>query len=506
MKCATAAEMRAMDQRAVHAHGISETELMQRAAQAMLDALCAHYGRTCRYGIFCGCGNNGGDGYALGELMADAGMSLTICARDGQLSPGAAVYAERAAEKGVRIARMDQADEVIADSDVLVDALFGTGISREMSGADAALADRLNESGKPVAAVDIPSGMHADGEWMSAHTVKAELTVTFVCLKEAMLKLPQREWCGKIEVRPIGMPPAAVQCADTAIVLDDERVRAMLPRRMPHSHKGTYGRVLLIAGSLNMSGAPRLCAQAILRAGAGLLTCMIPAGIHDIVASAIPEAMYRPLAMDENGQIAVSALPQPEQLRGFDLIVIGNGMGRGSSTRAAVQLVLDSGVPCILDGDALYEAGMHGLLPTHRDSALIVTPHLRELEYLSGIPLSQISRDPRQCALTLAQRYPYLCVAAKDDFTWIVQESRQAVNITGNDGLAKGGSGDVLCGIIAGLYAQGRQAFESACAGVYLHAAAARHLAGHCDTMSILPHELSECLGSVCASLRRQRP
>ena len=173
MKCATAAEMRAMDQRAVHAHGISETELMQRAAQAMLDALCAHYGRTCRYGIFCGCGNNGGDGYALGELMADAGMSLTICARDGQLSPGAAVYAERAAEKGVRIARMDQADEVIADSDVLVDALFGTGISREMSGADAALADRLIESGKPVAAVDIPSGMHADGEWMSAHTVKA---------------------------------------------------------------------------------------------------------------------------------------------------------------------------------------------------------------------------------------------------------------------------------------------------------------------------------------------
>ena len=163
MKCATAAEMRAMDQRAVHAHGISETELMQRAAQAMLDALCAHYGRTCRYGIFCGCGNNGGDGYALGELMADAGMSLTICARDGQLSPGAAVYAERAAEKGVRIAGMDQADEVIADSDVLVDALFGTGISREMSGADAALADRLNESGKPVAAVDIPSGMHADG-------------------------------------------------------------------------------------------------------------------------------------------------------------------------------------------------------------------------------------------------------------------------------------------------------------------------------------------------------
>ena len=506
MKCATAAEMRAMDQRAVHAHGISETELMQRAAQAMLDALCAHYGRTCRYGIFCGCGNNGGDGYALGELMADAGMSLTICARDGQLSPGAAVYAERAAEKGVRIAGMDQADEVIADSDVLVDALFGTGISREMSGADAALADRLNESGKPVAAVDIPSGMHADGEWMSAHTVKAELTVTFVCLKEAMLKLPQREWCGKIEVRPIGMPPAAVQCADTAIVLDDERVRAMLPRRMPHSHKGTYGRVLLIAGSLNMSGAPRLCAQAILRAGAGLLTCMIPAGIHDIVASAIPEAMYRPLAMDENGQIAVSALPQSEQLRGFDLIVIGNGMGRGSSTRAAVQLVLDSGVPCILDGDALYEAGMHGLLPTHRDSALIVTPHLRELEYLSGIPLSQISRDPRQCALTLAQRYPYLCIAAKDDFTWIVQESRQAVNITGNDGLAKGGSGDVLCGIIAGLYAQGRQAFESACAGVYLHAAAARHLAAHCDTMSILPHELSECLGSVCASLRRQRP
>ncbi|MEE0774363.1 MAG: NAD(P)H-hydrate epimerase, partial [Merdibacter sp.] len=356
MKCATAAEMRAMDQRAVHAHGISETELMQRAAQAMLDALCAHYGRTCRYGIFCGCGNNGGDGYALGELMADAGISLTICARDGQLSPGAAVYAERAAEKGVRIAGMDQADEVIADSDVLVDALFGTGISREMSGADAALADRLNESGKPVAAVDIPSGMHADGEWMSAHTVKAELTVTFVCLKEAMLRLPQREWCGKIEVRPIGMPPAAVQCADPAIVLDDERVRAMLPRRMPHSHKGTYGRVLLIAGSLNMSGAPRLCAQAILRAGAGLLTCMIPAGIHDIVASAIPEAMYRPLAMDENGQIAISALPQPEQLRGFDLIVIGNGMGRGSSTRAAVQLALDSGVPCILDGDALYEA------------------------------------------------------------------------------------------------------------------------------------------------------
>lgn len=503
MKCATAAEMRAMDACAIHEHGIPEIELMRRAAAALQHSLFAAYGKRRRYGIFCGCGNNGGDGYALAEMMADEGVPVMICARGGTLSRSAAYYAKRAADKGVRIVAQSAAEEVIAHSDVLVDALFGTGISRELNAEDAALCDLLTNSGRHVAAVDIPSGMHADGEWMSAHTVKAERTVTFACLKKAMLKLPQREWCGKIEVCPIGMPAAAIRCADPALVLDAQAVRGMLPRRKPHSHKGTYGKVLLIAGSLQMSGAPRLCAQAILRAGAGLLTCMIPEGIHAIVASAVPEAMFRPWPMDDNGQFALDALPDETWLRSFDLIVVGNGMGRGPSTRAIVQRVLDSGIPCILDGDALFETGKHALLPAQREQTVIVTPHLRELEYLSGVSLAQISADPRQSAAMLASRYPYLCVVAKDDLTWIMQGERQSVNIIGNDGLAKGGSGDVLCGIIAGLYAQGRQAYESACAGVYLHALSACMLAEECDTMSILPHELSECLGKACAKLRR---
>ena len=501
---ATNEEMRRMDQRMAEEAHVSVRQLMMQAATALLERLRALYSASCRYGIFCGSGNNGGDGFALALLLKDLQLPFVICAADGKRSPAAAYYAEQLQREGTNIYDLTAAEEVIGACDVIIDALFGTGLNRELSGIYAQVVSQINRSKKTIVAVDIPSGMDGNAALNSEVCVCADRTITFECLKKGMLSFEQRKKCGKIDVVSIGILPQYRQCSDPTLVLTKDHVRTMLPRRYVHSHKGTYGKVLIVGGSRHMSGAVVLCARALLRSGAGMVTCMIPQCIHEIVASQLQEAMFKPIS-DDGTQMVIAGFAEISELETYDLIVAGNGMGRGPNTLRIVERILQSSVPCILDGDALYEAGKKHLFPAQRSSAVIVTPHLKELEYLTSIPLQQLQAAPWTGARRLLSQYPYLCVVAKDDLTWIFYQDKQALNIIGNNGLAKGGSGDVLCGMTAGLFAQSKDPFSAACAAVYAHASCADLLIKRMDPMGMLPSDLIEQLPGVYAMLRKNK-
>lgn len=503
MKIADAAELKRMDEEAIGLYGVSLEALIESAAQALKAELLAVYGRSCRYAVVCGPGNNGQDGAALTRLLWNEQIDCLLCTKEEQTKrqkavsdltvPSADKQEQRNKPKETKRENSysyAQIDAVLRQADVIVDALFGTGLHRPLSGEYARLVQAINACGKPVVACDIPSGMDADGSWFDETIIQADRTVSFACIKKGMLCMPQRGYCGKIVVRNIALPPAVVRCTDDTLVLDAAQVGSWLPKRRAHSHKGTYGRVLLIGGSRQMSGAVVLCAKALLRSGAGLLTCMIPDCIHPMLAAQLQEAMFEPLPSDAAGHFHEAFLPDLEQLQQYDLIVAGNGMGRCHSTRRIIERVLQSEVACIIDGDGLYEIGKGQLLPdTHRQDVLL-TPHLKELSYLSEAPFDAICRRPWEAATSLIQRYPYVSLIVKDDWTWILSRDKRALNIIGNDGLATGGSGDVLCGMAGGLYAQSGNAFASACCAVYAHAWSADRLASQMDTMSLLPSDI----------------
>lgn len=499
---ATNEEMRRMDQRAVQEGYRSMRQLMKQAADALFEALCRRYGRNSCYGIFCGSGNNGGDGYALALRMKAEGIPFVICALKTPQSACACYYAQQLEEQGVRVQPLSQYAQVIEQADILVDALFGTGLNRPLDAESAQLVQALNASEKLIVAVDIPSGLDGDGVLRGDTVVHAAHTVTFECVKKGMLPYTARTCCGRIECVSIGMPKEVKACADPTDVLDAALVRRYLPRRRAQSHKGSYGKVLVIAGSRCMSGAVILCLKALLRSGAGLVTCLLPEDIHPIVAGQVAEAMYRPQPSDANGQLIASTCLRGIDLRDYDLIVVGNGMGRGASVRSIVQQVLASDVACLLDGDAIYEAGTYGLLPPTRTKPVLLTPHPQELSYLCQEPIATLREHPQQSAQAFANTHPYVTIVAKDDITWICQSQRLALNINGSDGLAKGGSGDALCGMIAGLYAQTNDPFEAACAGVYVHAYTAQQLVAHTDSMSLLASDLIEALPKTYHFLR----
>lgn len=498
---ASSEEMRRMDARMVSERHIGMEQLVKQAGDALYDVLMRTYGANKCYAIFCGSGNNGADGMALALRMQSEGVTFVLCAPLAPLSDCARVYADRLTQAKVLIRQSLDARE-IERCDVLVDALFGTGINRPIEGVCADLIDLMNAGGKPIVAVDIPSGLDGDGALAMGKVVRASHTVSFACVKWGMLAYARRCCCGRIECVDIGIPKALIQGRDQTLLLETKTVQAMLPKRYAQSHKGSYGRVLVIGGSTHMSGALVLCVRAVLRSGVGLVTCALPNGIHTIVASQIQEAMYRPLPQD-HGQICARAFAENIRLEEYDLIVVGNGMGKGENTRSIVAQVLASEVPCILDGDALYEAGTHDLLPQSRLHDVILTPHPKELSILCKEPLSSLREHPWQSVQKLSERYPYVTIAAKDDVTWVLGKGQRALNIGGSDGLAKGGSGDVLCGMIAGLYAQWRDAFAAVCAAVFTHAYSAQRLAQRMDTMSMLPSDLIAELPNAYAQIRR---
>ncbi|SDX21292.1 NAD(P)H-hydrate dehydratase [Paenibacillus sp. PDC88] len=433
--------------------------------------------------ILTGKGNNGGDGLVCARHLQEAGMKVTIvyAVSPSTLEQDAALQRDAAAAYSIPAVVYSEKEPLSFHGVTgIVDALLGTGSNGAPRKAYAALIREANESGLPIVSADIPSGLNADtGELYEPH-IRAEITVCFGLLKRGLTQYPGAEAAGRIVVRSIGIPSKlAADQGGTVQVLTEEVLEGSLGmdlalRRSGEGHKGTYGHVLLTAGTLAMSGAGLLSARASLRSGCGLATWALPYELMPHVIGKVPELMLADAVRGNDGLWTEESAERVIQLaEGKDVLAIGPGLGRfEGDTRWLRRIVEACDVPIVLDADALNMAAAGGedfFLGMSRTAPLILTPHPGEMARLMGISTKDVQRDRITHAEAYAERTGVILVLKGSRTVIAAPSGSTYINLTGHPGMGTGGAGDVLTGIIAGLLAQGWSAEQAAAYGVYLH-------------------------------------
>ncbi len=505
MKALTAAEMRQVERLITERYGISTSQLMESAGQSVNENIRNHFrsnhmDRPYRVAVLCGKGNNGGDGFVAARHLQKETPSFHVrvylFAPAQELRGDAAENCQRWTEGGGAITEVttelawEKLWQEISWADIIVDALLGTGLRGGATGVIARAIEDLNHFSRNatspipafIVAVDTPSGLPSDGEAAQGPVLRAHKTVTFLAPKVGQLISPDASCCGELTVRLIGAPLALAEEVGIGSLRwagPDEFASLPLIRAVD-SHKGTFGHVLLVAGSLGKSGAAVLAGSASLYAGAGLTTIATPDAVLPIVAAAHPEYMTEPLSSTETGTVSaanVSSGRFAKLLHEKTVLSLGPGLGTHPETQQFVlDVVRDAETPIILDADGLNAfAGKSDLLRSRKSPSLAITPHPGEMARLLGIKTSDVQSDRVKAACAAARQWN-ACVILKGFHTIIASsDGRVWVNTTGGPSLAKGGSGDVLTGVLAAMTAQfGTQDWLRVLAlGVYLHGAAA---------------------------------
>ncbi|MGM9614360.1 MAG: NAD(P)H-hydrate dehydratase [Oscillospiraceae bacterium] len=460
MELAMAAGMKAADRTAIEERGIDSLLLMERAAGFVAEAAAEYCVADGPAVLFCGPGNNGGDGVAAARLLMERGIpvrAFLVGARE-KMTADTRAMERRLLETGGVLEDFRPADGMTAakEAGVIVDALFGVGLSRELTGDALAAVQLMNRASAPVIAADIASGVSADTGLVLGEAVRAACTVTFSMAKPGHFIEPGCVYCGELRVCDIGIPADVLKTAGCGIyAIHGEDLR--LPARNRLSHKGDHGKLLILGGCAGYTGAPSLCARAAVRAGAGLVYIGVPEDIYAVTAVKNDEAM--PFARTD----ALVA----ERLSQSDVCVIGPGMGRSEDTLALTRYVLkNAGTrPVVADADALWALSQEPALLDATEAALVLTPHEGEFARLLGRSVHDRLHD----ALRFAETHDCAVVLKGHRTICAFPDGRAYVIDAGNPGMAKGGSGDVLAGIIGAMLGQltGRRAVVTAC---WLHA------------------------------------
>ena len=523
MKALTAAEMREVDRLTTERYGISQAQLMEKAgksvAEFILQKISLRFQAPARkVVVLCGKGNNGGDGFVLARQLRPEIRHVTaiLFGTAAELRGDAAANFQRWREEGgecalvVDDAGWAAAAQAIRSADVIVDALLGTGLRGAATGFVAKAIQFLNEwswnamAAAPalIVAVDTPSGLPADGESAEGLVVRAHATVTFTAPKIGQLLSANSDCCGELVVRAIGSPGELIEEQGKGAVRwagPEEFAKLPLVRRAD-SHKGLYGQVLVIAGSVGKSGAAELAGLGALKAGAGLVTVAVPEPVQPVVAGSQAELMTEPLATAGDGSIAIdlNKAALARILAGKTVLAIGPGLGQETGTQKFIRaLVRETELPTILDADGLNAFARQGdALRDRKSQFLAITPHPGEMARLLGISNAEVQKDRVKIAKESAARWN-AHVLLKGFHTILAGPDGQIfVNTTGNPGLAKGGSGDVLTGILAALTGQfGTKDWLRVLAlGAWLHGRAAETLAEDADESGILAGEVARAL------------
>ncbi len=482
MKIVTAAQMQELDRRTIHEAGVPGKVLMERAGEGVVAALEEMFGspRGTTITIFCGKGNNGGDGLVVARLLRRKRCKVHVCllAKPQDLKCDAKTMYQQfskltGAPKVLANPSKEKILQLIAQSDLLVDALLGTGISMAVKDHFQSAIEAMNGSGLPTIAVDIPSGINTDTGAIMGTAVQARLTATLGLPKLGLYLGPAIDHVGEIHFVDIGIPGSYIDDMNISVeLMTQSSTRDLLPDRKPSSHKGTFGHAGIIAGSPGKTGAASLAAQAALRVGTGLVTVATPESANVSLEAKTLEVMTMPMAETHEHTLSLASLPL---LKDFAHMRDAIGIGPGLTTQTeTVQLIhaLLSGIdrPCVIDADALNAlAGHTDLLRTCR-STPILTPHPGEMARLLGTTSTQeINADRLTIAKDFAQVHS--CVLVLKGARTIVAgpDGQAAICPTGNPGMATAGMGDVLTGMITGLLAQGLSAIQAAMAGVFLH-------------------------------------
>lgn len=485
-------EMRAMDRHSIDTIGIPSIVLMERAAYAVVQEMRGRLSGRPSILVVCGTGNNGADGLAAARMLLMDGFPVQISVV-GDLEHATEEWnvQKNICENlgmSIRNGAPDYAYIIENHFSVIVDALLGTGLSRLVTGVYEDAIAAINRTESYVVAVDIPSGISSDTGAVLGIAVKADLTVSFQCRKLGTALFPGRDYSGELVVRDIGIAPESLESVHPrAFTLDMEDVRA-LPKRPAYSHKGTFGRVLIMAGSKNMAGAAYLSGLAAYRTGAGLVRIFTVEENREILQTLLPEAI---LSTYSAGIVPVDQLQ--ELCQWADAVVIGPGMGVSDQSRSLVAYMLQYGkMPMVLDADALNTISANPELKELFRPGLVLTPHLAEMSRLSGLTVSRISVDLPQAARAFSRRYGVTLVL-KDACTLVADGiDRLYVNTCGNSGMATGGSGDVLSGVIGALLAAGEmEVFEAAAMGVLMHGLAGDRAAAELGERAVMAEEIA---------------
>lgn len=482
----TGKEAAKIDKHAIYEMGMPGIVLMERAAMSAAALLMKQESLEFRFLAVSGAGNNGGDAVAVARILHENGykVAITTVANEDKMSDDLKVQLVLASNCGVPMLPISCIEDDMFD--VMIDGIFGIGLSREVTGVYRYVIEKINESRAKCYAIDIPSGISADvGECLGV-AVKADYTVTFGVNKQGLVLYPGCEYAGEVFVMDIGFPRKSVLQAEPVSYIYEKEDLFRMPARMTRSHKGSYGHVLVVAGSESMSGACFLAAKAAYCSGAGLVRVVSSPCNRDVLLSALPEILF-----SKREELANAIL-------WADVIVAGPGLGRDEEAKDIVKNIVEKAdVPVILDGDALF------LLPQITDTLsgqFILTPHVKEMTYLTGKSSPELLAD--MAGATKEAACKWNCVIAHKDARTIVSDGNKVyINISGNDGMATGGSGDVLAGLMGGLTAQGMSLRDAAELSVYLHGLAGDYMALEKSKYSLMASDILTGIGKVLAKI-----
>lgn len=486
-----AIQMKEADLYTINELNITSLELMEQAAISCIDVMKEKQLDMSHVCIVCGAGNNGGDGFAIARLLADENIKVTVVMAGNfdKVTKETDYQIKRLIKSGVSI----ENNYVPSEYSIIVDAIFGVGLSRKIEGKYYELIQQLNSSSGIKFAVDIPSGISADNGEILGISFKADYTVTFQAEKIGHVIYPGKDYCGEIITKDIGISEIYFENnSDVAVIYDKEDYKKLLPIRTENSHKGTYGKLLVIAGCKGMSGAAYMNALSAYMSGAGLVQIYTAEENRIILQSLLPEAIITTYENYDEKQLL-------HLIRWSDAICIGSGLGLSEVSRKILKTVIsESDVPCVIDADGLNILGEHlWYLDKRKNNQFILTPHMKEMSRLTGVSIGTIIKDRKKIIEEFTTKYQFTCVL-KDSKTFIKTfNERIVINTSGNSSMAKAGSGDVLAGIIAGILVQNKSCSNSAVLGTYIHGKCGDVARSEIGSYSVMARDLIKCIGVV---------
>ncbi|MCL2677761.1 MAG: NAD(P)H-hydrate dehydratase [Clostridiales bacterium] len=512
MRLLTGEEMRAADEAASKHFGIPGIVLMENAALGVVEQTRLLLGelKGARAVVFCGGGNNGGDGFAIARHLFNRGAEVRVflLAEEEGLKDDALTNYRIICNLGLTPQVIRDAQQInllrlaIYSADVVIDAIIGAGLSGSLNALALSVIKAINAGRKKVVAVDIPSGLCARTGRPLPAAVEAALTVTFGFCKLGLAMPAAAPYTGKLVVADISLPQGVLEYVSSKFELtDDEICRLWLPARAKESHKGNFGHALLLAGSRNMPGAATLAARAALRGGLGLLTAGLPEGLCPAFAASANETMLLPLPQTEEGGLSLRAL---EKIKAFaaDALIIGPGLSRGEETvRLVRELLPRLKCPAVVDADALFALTDCREAISALKTPLIFTPHEGELAHLAGLTVAQIRKDRVAAALSFAKEWNVVLVLKGAATVIASPEGRVFINGSGNPGMATAGSGDVLSGLTGAFLAQRLPEQAAAAVAVYLHGKAGDLAAAQKTERGLIARDIIENIPAALKTL-----
>ncbi len=497
MKLSTSIQMKELDSKAINEFNIPDIVLMENASRGSVELIKKHFGelKGIKVSVFAGLGNNGGDAMAIARHLYNAGSNVLVnlVADPKRLNQSPKVNYDILCSMNVPINVINHIEDIndvfLAHSQIIIDGLFGIGLSRKIEGIFYEIIDKINKSNAFVVAVDIPSGISADTGECLGIAVKADMTATFALAKPGHFLYPGRLYSGKLEIVDISTPKQLLdefKPTFNALVKDD----FVIQDRPKDSHKGNFGHVAIVGGSIGKSGAVILASQAALRSGAGLVSAVVPNCINTAFEASCTEAMSYPVK-DKDGFFSKEAFVDIVKfVHDKDVICFGMGLGVFDDALYLLESLLELKKPMVIDADGLNVLSKNVSLLKKTNGGIILTPHPKEFSRLIGLTTHDVIKNRLKLTVEFAKDYNVVVVLKMAD-TLISNGESIFINTSGNPGLSTGGSGDVLSGIIASLIAQGNDVLSASCLGVFLHGASADiALKQYCE-ISLLPTDVA---------------